>query len=142
MVEHVGSVNIDAYFAKLASLVRPGGRILNHGIARLRLGDAEAGPFSERYVFPDAAPLHLSRIQTAVERAGLHTIHVEDFPEDYARTLLEWQRRFEANIDRARELAGDERVRVWRIYLRVSRQGFESGFMSPYQVLSVVRPNP
>ncbi len=136
MVEHVGSVNIDAYFAKLASLVRPGGRILNHGIARLRLGDAEAGPFSERYVFPDAAPLHLSRIQTAVERAGLHTIHVEDFPGDYARTLLEWQRRFEANIDRARELAGDERVRVWRIYLRVSRQGFESGFMSPYQVLS------
>jgi cyclopropane-fatty-acyl-phospholipid synthase len=137
MVEHVGSVNIDAYFAKLAALVRPGGRILNHGIARLRVGDAEAGPFSERYVFPDAAPLHLSRIQTAVERAGLHTIHVEDFPSDYARTLLEWQNRFESNIDRARELAGDERVRVWRIYLRVSRQGFESGFMSPYQVLSV-----
>ena len=142
MVEHVGSVNIDAYFAKLASLVRPGGRILNHGIARLRLGDAEAGPFSERYVFPDAAPLHLSRIQTAVERAGLHTIHVEDFPDDYARTLLEWQRRFEANIDRARELAGDERVRVWRIYLRVSRQGFESGFMSPYQVLSAKGSDP
>ena len=137
MVEHVGSVNIDAYFAKLASLVRPGGRVLNHGIARLRLGDAEAGPFSERYVFPDAAPLHLSRIQTAVERAGLHTAHVEDFPQDYARTLLEWQRRFEANIDRAREIGGDERVRVWRIYLRVSRQGFESGFMSPYQVLAV-----
>ena len=81
-------------------------------------------------MFPDAAPLHLSRIQTAVERAGLHTRHVEDFPDDYARTLLEWQRRFESNIDRARELAGDERVRVWRIYLRVSRQGFESGFMS------------
>ena len=66
--------------------------------------------------------------------------HVEDFPEDYARTLLEWQRRFEANIDRARELAGDERVRVWRIYLRVSRQGFESGFMSPYQVRRQVQP--
>ena len=88
-----------------------GGRIFNHGIARLRVGDAEAGPFSERYVFPDAAPLHLSRIQTAVERAGLHTRHVEDFPEDYARTLLEWQRRFEANIDRAREL-GRRRARA------------------------------
>ena len=64
MVEHVGSVNIDAYMAKLASLLAPGGQLLNHGIARLRVGDAEAGPFSERYVFPDAAPLHLSRIQT------------------------------------------------------------------------------
>jgi cyclopropane-fatty-acyl-phospholipid synthase len=137
MVEHVGSVNIDAYSAKLASLLRPGGRLLNHGIARLRVSDAEAGPFSERYVFPDAAPLHLSRIQLSLERAGLHTRHVEDFPDDYARTLLEWQRRFEANIDRARELGGDERVRVWRIYLRVSRQGFESGFMSVYQVRAV-----
>ena len=88
-------------------------------------------------MFPDAAPLHLSRIQLALERAGLHTRHVEDFPDDYARTLLEWQRRFEANIERARELGGDERVRVWRIYLRVSRQGFESGFMSVYQVRAV-----
>jgi len=141
MVEHVGSVNIDQYAAKLASLLQPGGRVLNHGIARLRVGDAEAGPFSERYVFPDAAPLHLSRIQLALERAGLHTRHVEDFPDDYARTLLEWQRRFESNIERARELGGDERVRVWRIYLRVSRQGFESGFMSVYQVRAVKAPS-
>jgi cyclopropane-fatty-acyl-phospholipid synthase len=134
MVEHVGSVNIDAYAAKLASLLKPGGRLLNHGIARLRVGDPEAGPFSERYVFPDAAPLHLSRIQLAIERAGLHTRHIEDFPGDYARTLREWQRRFESNLERARQLAGDERVRVWRIYLRVSRRGFESGFISVYQV--------
>jgi cyclopropane-fatty-acyl-phospholipid synthase len=137
MVEHVGSVNIDLYASNLASLLKPGGRLLNHGIARLRVGDAEAGPFSERYVFPDAAPLHLSRIQLAMERAGLHTEHVEDFPQDYARTLLEWQKRFESNIERARQLAGDERVRVWRIYLRVSRQGFESGFISVYQVKAV-----
>jgi cyclopropane-fatty-acyl-phospholipid synthase len=136
MVEHVGSVNIDLYAANLAALLKPGGKLLNHGIARLRMGDGEAGAFSERYVFPDAAPLHLSRIQLALERAGFHTEHVEDFPQDYARTLLEWQKRFESNIERARELGGDERTRVWRIYLRVSRQGFESGFMSVYQVLA------
>ena len=71
MVEHVGSANIDAYAARLASLLRPGGWLLNHGIARLRHTDPEAGPFSERYVFPDAAPLHVSRIAFAAERAGL-----------------------------------------------------------------------
>jgi cyclopropane-fatty-acyl-phospholipid synthase len=134
MVEHVGSVNIDAYSAKLAALLRPGGRLLNHGIARLRVGDPEAGPFSERYVFPDAAPLHLSRICLSLERAGLHVRHVEDFPDDYSRTLGEWRRRFEANLERARELGGAERVRVWRIYLRVSQRGFDSGFISVYQV--------
>ena len=67
MVEHVGSANIDAYARQLAAVLRPGGRLLNHGIARLRYGDPEAGPFSERFVFPDAAPLHLSRVLTAIE---------------------------------------------------------------------------
>ena len=59
MVEHVGSNQIDVYAAQLAAMLEPGGRLLNHGIARLRHGEAEAGPFSERYVFPHAAPLHV-----------------------------------------------------------------------------------
>ncbi len=134
MVEHVGSVNIDAYAARLAALLRPGGKLLNHGIARLRVGDPEAGAFSERYVFPDAAPLHLSRIVAALERAGLAVDHAEGFPRDYARTLLEWQRRFESRIEEARRIGGDERVRVWRVFLRVSRRGFDSGFLSVFQV--------
>jgi cyclopropane-fatty-acyl-phospholipid synthase len=67
MVEHVDRTNIDAYARQLAAVLRPGGRLLNHGIARLRHGDPEAGPFSERFVFPDAAPLHLSRVLTAIE---------------------------------------------------------------------------
>src|SRR3712207_9195637 len=79
MVEQVGSVNIDADARPRAALLRPGGRLLNHGIARLRHSDPEAGPFSERYVFPDAAPLHLSRVEHALEAAGLITEHVEGF---------------------------------------------------------------
>jgi len=134
MVEHVGSVNIDAYARTLAALLRPGGRLLNHGIARLRHGEPEAGPFSERFVFPDAAPLHLSRIQFALEAAGLATDHVEGFAADYARTLREWQRRLEARLGDAIRLAGEERVRVWQVYLRAARRGFETGFTSVYQV--------
>ena len=136
MVEHVGSANIDAYAQRLADLLRPGGRLLNHGIARLRHTDPEAGPFSERYVFPDAAPLHLSRICFAVERAGLVTQTVEGFHADYVETLRQWAARLDANHARALELAGPERLRVWRLYLRTARRGFESGFMGLYQVLA------
>jgi cyclopropane-fatty-acyl-phospholipid synthase len=134
MVEHVGAAQIDVYARQVARLVRPGGRVLNHGIARLRAGDPEAGPFSERYVFPDAAPLHLSRIQTAVERAGLETEHVEGLRSDYAETLRHWARNLDDNLDEATRLAGPERIRVWRLYLRAARRGFESGFTSVYQV--------
>jgi cyclopropane-fatty-acyl-phospholipid synthase len=134
MVEHVGANQIDVYARQVARLVKPGGRILNHGIARLRHSDAEAGPFSERYVFPDAAPLHLSRIQLALERAGIETEHVEGLRSDYATTLKHWASNLDANQSDALRLAGPERMRVWRLYLRAARRGFESGFTSIYQV--------
>ncbi|HYP56567.1 MAG TPA: cyclopropane-fatty-acyl-phospholipid synthase family protein [Solirubrobacterales bacterium] len=133
MVEHVGEAQIDVYARTLAGLLEPGGRLLNHGIARLRHTDPEAGPFSERYVFPDAEPLHLSRVLLALERAGFVTRHVEDFGDDYAETLRHWARRLDENRDEALRLAGPERLRVWRLYLRMARNGFESGFLSIYQ---------
>src|SRR5205823_3542344 len=124
MVEHVGAAQIDTYAQQLARLLRPGGKLLNHGISRLRHGDAEAGPFSERYVFPDAAPLHLSRILFALEQAGFAVEHVEGFADDYAETLRHWARNLDECLDEATRLIGPERVRVWRVYPRVSRQGF------------------
>jgi cyclopropane-fatty-acyl-phospholipid synthase len=133
MAEHVGAVQIDEYARTLATLLEPGGRLLNHAIARLRHTDAEAGDFSERYVFPDAAPLHLSRVLLALERAGFEVHHVEDLRLDYAETLRHWAERLDANLERATQLAGAERIRVWRLYLRAARNGFEKSFTSIYQ---------
>jgi cyclopropane-fatty-acyl-phospholipid synthase len=135
MVEHVGEEKIDVYASRLAELLEPGGALLNHGIARLDPGDVIGGPFSDRYVFPDGAPLQLSRVLAAIERSGLEAIHIEGFREDYAETLRHWARGLDENIEEARRLAGDERVRVWRLYLRAARNGFETGFTSVYQVL-------
>jgi cyclopropane-fatty-acyl-phospholipid synthase len=134
MVEHVGSNRIDEYMSVCARVLKPGAQFLNHGIARLRVGEPEAGPFSERYVFPDAAPLHVSRIIAAMERAGLETHHVEDFRHDYVETLRHWARRLDENLVEAERIAGPERLRVWRLYLRAARQGFETGFTSVFQV--------
>jgi cyclopropane-fatty-acyl-phospholipid synthase len=136
MVEHVGSANVDAYAQRLAAVLRPGGRLLNHGIARIRHGDPEAGPFSERFVFPDAAPLHVSRVLTAIEAAGLEPTHIEGFRLDYARTVREWGRNLDEHAERAEALVGVERMRVWRLYLRAARRGFENGFTSIFQVIA------
>jgi cyclopropane-fatty-acyl-phospholipid synthase len=135
MVEHVGEEQIDVYAQRLAALLAPGGRLLNHGIARLRHTDPPAGPFSERYVFPDGEPLHLSRVLLALERAGLVTQHAEDFAADYAQTLRHWARRLDERLDEAERIAGAERTRVWRLYLRAARNGFDGGFTSIYQVI-------
>lgn len=142
MVEHVGEVQIDRYAERLAELLKPGGRLLNHGITRQRWTDPAAGDFSERYVFPDAEPLHLSRVLLALERAGFATQHVEGFGADYAETLRHWAERLDANLERATALAGEERIRVWRLYLRAARNGFLSGFTGIYQVRAALPGGP
>jgi cyclopropane-fatty-acyl-phospholipid synthase len=135
MVEHVGESRIDEYARILGSLLVPGGLLLNHGIAALRPEDSAGDdPFTNRYVFPDGEPLYLSRITLALERAGLVNEHIEGFDTDYALTLREWARRLDEHLDEARRLAGDERTRVWRLYLRAAQLGFETGYTAVYQV--------
>ncbi|MDQ6748685.1 MAG: cyclopropane-fatty-acyl-phospholipid synthase family protein [Candidatus Dormibacteraeota bacterium] len=137
MVEHVGEERIDVYMQTLHGLLKPGGRLLNHGIAKLTDFDTkDEGAFSERFVFPDGVPLPLSRIELAMERTGLVTRHVEGLPDDYAETLRYWIASYEARYDEAVALAGIERARVWRLYLRAARQGFLTGWASIYQVLA------
>jgi cyclopropane-fatty-acyl-phospholipid synthase len=137
MVEAVGEERIDLYARTLLGLLRPGGWLLNHGIAKLKDFDtADEGPFSERFVFPDGVPLPLSRIVLALEQAGFATTHVEGLAEDYERTLTEWIERYESRYDQAVAYAGEERARVWRLYLRAARQGFTTGWASIYQVLA------
>jgi cyclopropane-fatty-acyl-phospholipid synthase len=135
MSEHVGERQIDRYARTLHDLLVPGGILLNHAIADLDLSHEPLNDvFSTRYVFPDGETLPLSRVQLAVERAGLHTDHVEGFREDYSATLRHWAERLDANLDRARELAGSERARVWRLYLRAARHGFDIGLTAVFQV--------
>ena len=45
MVEHVGATQHRRVRAAARGMLDTGGRLLNHGIARLRHGDPEAGPF-------------------------------------------------------------------------------------------------
>jgi cyclopropane-fatty-acyl-phospholipid synthase len=134
MVEHVGAEQMDEYARRMRGALRPGGPLLNHGIANLRQQDPRPGAFSARYVFPDGAPQPLSRMLVALERAAFEVHHIEGFRDDYAETLRHWARQLDENLDEAVRLAGPERVRVWRLYLRAARNGFETGFTSIYQV--------
>jgi cyclopropane-fatty-acyl-phospholipid synthase len=136
MVEHVGESNIDVYAQKLRNLLGQDGRLLNHGIAHLYTDVGYHGDFTQRYVFPDGDPVQLSRVQLALERAGFVTEHVEEFGHDYYDTLSEWIKRLDENLVRAEQIAGKERLRVWRLYLRSARNIFKTEFVSIYQVLA------
>ena len=55
MFEHVGLSQLDLYFRRLRTLLRPGGLLLNHGIGRPpgRRPLLPRRTFVNRYVFPD-----------------------------------------------------------------------------------------
>lgn len=144
MFEHVGLARLTEYFERLHELVRPGGRVLNHAIARpaeLARGRGRratrANPFIDRFVFPDGELHEVGRVVSAMQEAGFEVRHLESLREHYALTLRAWVRNLEAGWDRAVELAGAGRARVWRLYLAGSAIGFETGRLQVHQVLAV-----
>jgi cyclopropane-fatty-acyl-phospholipid synthase len=138
MVEHVGASQIDEYARLIESVLASQGRVLNHGIVAVAPQEGsghEGGEFSRRYVFPDGELLNLSRMTTAFERAGLEALHVENLHTDYSETLRHWAARLDQHLDEAERMAGPERLRVWRLYLRAARNAFETGQNAVYQLL-------
>jgi cyclopropane-fatty-acyl-phospholipid synthase len=141
MVEHVGTGQLPVYFEKLARLLRPGGALLNHGIASLEPSSRLAGlltgrgRFLQRYVFPDTdlPPFHATA--QAAFGAGLELRDVESLREHYALTLRHWLRRLEGRAGDAIRAAGEEVYRIWRLYLAGSAADFDSASIGVYQAL-------
>ena len=140
MFEHVGPRNYDRYFGKIRSILVPGGFVLNHGIthnglAQRSLGSG-IGEFVEEYVFPGGALAHVSRVIEGLAAQGLEVVDGEALREHYARTLWHWVERLEANADAARAEVGEERFRVWRIYMAGSAHAFDRGWLSLWQLIA------
>jgi cyclopropane-fatty-acyl-phospholipid synthase len=138
MFEHVGAALLPIYFGQAWRLLRPGGVVLNHGIASRATDQAPSGPsFSGTYVFPDGelTPIHLTL--RAAEEAGFEVRDVESLREHYALTLRHWVRRLEADHDAALQYVDEPTYRVWRLFMAGSAHGFTHGRLNLYQALLV-----
>jgi len=141
MFEHVGAAKLDEYFATLLTLLRPGGRLLNHGISRP--GGTRARPrfarrgFIDRYVFPDGELHEVGSVVSRIQNSGFEARHVESLREHYALTLRAWVGNLEASWNRAVEEVGVARARVWRLYMAACAVNFEEGRNQIHQVLAV-----
>jgi cyclopropane-fatty-acyl-phospholipid synthase len=141
MAEHVGHSKMDDYFGILHSLLRPGGRMLNHAISTVGGSRLRRRGFVYRYVFPDGELLDVGATVMSMERAGFEVRDVENLREHYAATLRMWVANLERNWDRVVELVGEGRARVWLLYMSGSINGFDSNNNAIHQVLGVV-PEP
>ncbi|HZX37878.1 MAG TPA: cyclopropane-fatty-acyl-phospholipid synthase family protein [Streptomyces sp.] len=143
MAEHVGQVRYRKYADQLFSLLKPGGRLLNHQIARRPERDESAyrvDEFIDRYVFPDGELAPLGRTVATLEEAGFEIRDVESIREHYALTLRRWVANLEANWRQAVRHSSPGRARVWRLYMAASAVSFERNRIGVNQILAVKTP--
>lgn len=143
MYEHVGLAQLDVYLTRLFTLLRPGARLLNHGISRpatARRTRFRRRSFIDRYVFPDGELHEVGSVISAIQRAGFEARHMESLREHYALTLRAWVRNLEAGWDDAVREAGERRARIWRLYMAACAVNFEDGSTQVHQVLAA-RPD-
>ncbi|MGW2793989.1 class I SAM-dependent methyltransferase [Streptomyces sp. NPDC001251] len=143
MAEHVGSVRYAEYADILHGLLKDGGRLLNHQIARRPERDESAyeiDEFIDKYVFPDGELAPLGHTLATLEEAGFEARDVEPIREHYALTLRQWVANLEADWRRAVGLTSPGRARIWRLYMAASALSFERNRIGVNQILAVKTP--
>ncbi|MGP4003953.1 class I SAM-dependent methyltransferase [Streptomyces sp. 8N706] len=140
MAEHVGAARYREYADALYALLKPGGRLLNHQIARRPVRDEEAyhvDEFIDAYVFPDGELAPAGRTVSLLEDAGFEVRDLESIREHYALTLRRWVANLEEGWADAVRLTSPGRARVWQLYMAASALSFERNRIGVNQVLAV-----
>ncbi|MBA3810265.1 MAG: class I SAM-dependent methyltransferase [Caulobacteraceae bacterium] len=130
MFEAVGETYWPAYFRKVRDVLSPGGLA---GLQIITIRDElfsvyrARSDFLRKYIFPGGMLPSETRLREETDRAGLEWNAVVRFGQNYADTLAEWGRRFEAAWEEIRAMGFDERFRrLWRFYLSYCEAGFRA----------------
>lgn len=146
MSEHIGVKNYPRYFNKINSLLRDRGVMLNHAIARSAKKSKRAVKrirperrFLLKYIFPGSELTPVGKTTDFMEMSGFEVHDVESWREHYALTLKYWCKNLSANKEKAIELVGPERYRLWVAYLVGGSVGFRAGSIKLFQVVATKR---
>jgi cyclopropane-fatty-acyl-phospholipid synthase len=139
MIEAVGREYWPDYFAALARLLAPGGRIGLQAITmphHRMVATAGTHTWMTEYIFPGGLIPSVTAIEQNAAAAGLRIADDLAFGAHYAQTLRLWRERFGGNARRLGELGFDETFRrTWNLYLAYCEAGFACGYLDVHQFL-------
>lgn len=129
MFEAVGREYFDVFFKKCESLLAP------HGVMAMQIitmpdqrydAYCRGTDFIQKYIFPGGHLPSLSKIiETTSRHTRLNLLHMEEFTEDYAKTLRLWNENFHEKLYEVKQLGFDEYfIRMWRMYLTYCEAAF------------------
>ena len=144
MIEAIGHQYLEAYFAKIGSLLASDGMALVQAITiedhRYRQA-LRAVDFIKRHVFPGSfMPCVSAMLAAAARSSDLRLFHLDDIGPSYALTLKHWRERFLARQADVLAQGFDRRfVRLWEFYLAYCEAGFRERSIGNVQML-LTRP--
>jgi cyclopropane-fatty-acyl-phospholipid synthase len=129
MFEAVGKEYFDIFFKKCESLLKPSGVMVMQIITmpdQRYPAYSKGTDFIQKYIFPGG---HLPSVGKILETTSTHTrlnlLHMEEFTEDYAKTLRLWHEAFLQKLDEVKNLGFDEYfIRMWKMYLSYCEAAF------------------
>ena len=131
MLEAVGESYWSTYFNKVSSLLGVQGSAL---VQVITVPDEyfdfykSGTDFIQKYIFPGGMLICPNSINILSKNAGLHLTDAYYFGQSYAKTLEEWQVRFQKTWHKLEKLDFDDRFkRIWEYYLDYTSAGFKSG---------------
>jgi cyclopropane-fatty-acyl-phospholipid synthase len=107
--------------------------MLLHTIGRAD-GPGVTNAWIRKYIFPGGYAPALSEILPAIEKSGLIVTDVEVLRLHYAKTLAEWQKRFQANRAEIASLYDERFCRMWEFYLAGSEMAFRHEQQVVFQI--------
>jgi len=129
MFEAVGAEYFDIFFKKCETLLKPSGVLAMQVITipdQRYAAYSKSTDFIQKYIFPGG---HLPSVSKVLEVTTNHTrlnlLHMEEFAEDYAKTLRVWDENFSAKLNEVKALGFDDYfIRMWKMYLNYCEAAF------------------
>ena len=122
MFEAVGREYFDVFFKKCESLLSSTGILVMQIITmpdQRYDSYCKGTDFIQKYIFPGGHLPSVSKIlEVTSKNTKLNLLHMEEYPEHYAKTLNIWHENFNDKLNEIKNLGFDEYfMRMWKMYL-------------------------
>ena len=139
MIEAIGFDLFNPYFAKIESLMKPGGRAAiqaitypdeNYDIYR------KGCDFIQKFIFPGSLLPSVAAMKNSVRLTEMEVEDLERIGPHYATTLSLWNKNFNENIEDIKELGFDQYfINLWNYYFSYCEAGFANGTFDDVQLV-------
>jgi len=145
MIEAVGLNNLDTYFEKCSSLIKPEGMMVLQAITirdQYYKNAKNSVDFIQRHIFPGTGIPSVNAIMSSItKKTDMVLVDQKDFAEDYAHTLRDWSLRLSSSKDEITKLGYPSFLyRLWQYYFSYCEGGFRERAIGLSQI-TFTKPN-